>query len=117
MPSLEDVHTRHRPHVLIVIIRYCRNHEQMSAEILDLIVAQIEERKGQDYAEAVLPPHQARFLSKPDMMPTGRRCAAQTTSSLKAVSTAAVNITPMGKPVPSAFFASHELGSGKSYLM
>ena len=30
----------------------------MSAEILDLIVAQIEERRGQDYAEAVLPPHQ-----------------------------------------------------------
>ena len=32
----------------------------MSVEILDLIAAQIEENKGQDYVEAVLPPHQAR---------------------------------------------------------
>ena len=38
----------------------------MSAEILDLIVAQIEECKGQDYAEAVLPPHQASFPGKPE---------------------------------------------------
>ncbi len=65
MPSLGDLHMRHRPHELIDTMQCCRNHEQMSAEILDLIVAQIEERKGQDYAEAVLPPHQARCIQHP----------------------------------------------------
>ena len=32
----------------------------MSADILDLIMAQIEEQKGQDYVEYVLPSHRVR---------------------------------------------------------
>ncbi len=64
-PPLGHLHVSHGSHELNVTLQYFRNHEQMSAEILDLIVAQIEERKGQDYAEAVLPPHQARFSGHP----------------------------------------------------
>ena len=33
----------------------------MSVDIFDLIVTQIEEQKGQDYVEYVLPPHRVRL--------------------------------------------------------
>ena len=41
----------------------CRSHEQMSADIVDLVVGQLEESRGRDYVEAVLPQGQVPLPS------------------------------------------------------
>ena len=40
--------------------RLCRSHEQMSVDIVDLILEELETDRGLQYVESVLPASQAR---------------------------------------------------------